>query len=158
MESNSQSSTESNAVAVLLVEDELPTSLGLQAELRKRGFAVDIAKSASEASKCLSNRIYSAIVLDLILPNDDPPSEASPLSKGSSQWAGVEVLRRIRHGEFAAKGSPSNVPVFVLTCVLAEDTRKEIDALAVEEFFSKPEDLSIVAERIKLFLQRSRAS
>lgn len=144
--------------AILVIEDERPTSHGLQAELSRRGFRADIAESVSAAADRLTGFAYTAVVLDLILPNDGPLDRALQPGTVASRFAGVEVLRRIRKGEFAGNGTVATVPVFVLTCVLDEETRKELDALKVQAFWSKPLGLSMVAERVKLFLHRSPKS
>ena len=155
MNINAEGATAGSTGTILLIEDERPTSQGLQEELNERGFKVDVAKTASEAVGRLTTLAYRAIVLDLILPNDELPDVASPPPSGVCQWAGVEVLRRIRRGDFAAQGTAAKVPVFVLTCVLDQDTRQELESLGIQAFWSKPVGLSIVAERVKLFFHAS---
>jgi two-component system OmpR family response regulator/two-component system response regulator QseB len=141
------------SAAVLLIEDERPTSEGLEAELTMRGFAVELARTAAEATRRLGEYPYSAVVLDLIIPDGGPPGATPEGARKPSSWPGVALLRCIRSGQFAERGVAAKLPVFVLTCVLAQDTQEELNSLGYQEFWSKPTKPAIVAEGIKLFLQ-----
>jgi DNA-binding response OmpR family regulator len=138
---------------ILLIEDERPTSGGLQSELSSRGFKVQVAATASQASSLLSGFAFSAIVVDLILPDDEHSQKVHPGNPHTYRLTGMEIIRRIRRGEFADGGTPPKVPIFVLTCVLEESTSSELEKLGIVQFWSKPLGLAVVAERVKLFFQ-----
>jgi DNA-binding response OmpR family regulator len=53
---------------VLLVDDDEPTRHLLRALMVRFGFVSEVAKNGREAIDCLRQRKYSAIVLDLMMP------------------------------------------------------------------------------------------
>jgi DNA-binding response OmpR family regulator len=144
--------------AILVIEDETPTSLGLETELLRRGFKADVAATAGEAISRLSEFAYNAVLLDLMLPDGGLQMPQSEPKRIGYRFLGVEVLRRIRRGDFAGQGTAAKVPVFVLTCVLDQDTRQELESLGIQAFWSKPESLSRIAERVKLFFHTNPES
>src|SRR5579872_5377602 len=77
---------------LLVVEDNEPLAQLLTKGLNAVGFSVDVVSTAGEARDVLATTRYSAVVLDLGLPDDD----------------GLSVLRELRERKDAT-------PVLVLT-------------------------------------------
>ena len=59
----------SQAISVLLVEDDAPTSWRLQDALNKAGYQVRAAATLSEARACLAQGTARVLLTDLQLPD-----------------------------------------------------------------------------------------
>jgi DNA-binding response OmpR family regulator len=64
----------SQAITILLVEDDAPTSWRLQDALARAGFQVTAAATLAEARACLARSSPKVLLTDLQLPDghDDP--------------------------------------------------------------------------------------
>ncbi len=102
--------------SVLVIEDDPRDQAQLVQALAGAGYAVESARTGSEALSLCSTRKFDAITLDLLLPD----------------MGGQEVLRRVRASELN-----SDVPVVVAT--VATD-RGAIAGFAVNDFLTKPID------------------
>jgi PAS domain S-box-containing protein len=102
------------APAVLVIEDDARDRARLVESLGEAGYAVESARTGSEAVALCRSRRFDAITLDLLLPD----------------MAGQEVLRRVR-----ADGPNADVPVVVVT-VVAEPGA--VAGFAVHDFLRKP--------------------
>jgi CheY-like chemotaxis protein len=102
--------------SVLVIEDDSRDQFLLVAALSKAGYAVEVARTGSEALALCTTRKFDAISLDLVLPD----------------MSGQEILRRVRAGELNR-----DVPVVVVTMV-AE--RGAMAGFAVHDFLLKPID------------------
>lgn len=134
---------------VLLVEDASLTSEGVVIELKKRRIACDVAQSLAEAVAFLTTRAYPLVSLDLMIPEITP--ERAP-SLPDLQ-CGLGLLAKIRGGEFEKHGTPRDVPVYVLTCVLESEARAQLSELAPVEVLTKPTPVRVLAEKIRLHLE-----
>jgi DNA-binding response OmpR family regulator len=85
---------------LLVVEDNQDLAQLLAKGLSKSGFTVDISGTASEARAALTGTQYTAVILDLGLPDGD----------------GLALLQEVRR-----RGSPT--PVVVLTARAGVDDR-----------------------------------
>ena len=56
---------------ILLCEDDPDAAIALRGQLRQCGFATDIAHTAEDAVTCAEAAYYSAILVDLLLPDGD---------------------------------------------------------------------------------------
>jgi DNA-binding response OmpR family regulator len=74
---------------LLLVEDEENTIGFLQQGLREEGFVVDVARTAGQADLAVHDQDYDAILLDVMLPEEDG---FSLCRKWRSQGLNVPVL------------------------------------------------------------------
>ncbi|KTD50032.1 sensory box histidine kinase/response regulator [Legionella quinlivanii] len=102
----------------LICEDDPDQSKFLGLLMESAGFAVDIVDSVAEAKKCLNTTKYKAILLDLILPDQD----------------GISFIRELRNSE-----KTRELPVIVLS-VIAETGHSIIngDAILVIDWLDKP--------------------
>ncbi|PIR54484.1 hypothetical protein COU75_00645 [Candidatus Peregrinibacteria bacterium CG10_big_fil_rev_8_21_14_0_10_42_8] len=75
--------TEKKGKKVLIVEDERPLSHALELKFSHEGFEVVIATDGAEALKIANTTTFSAILLDLIMPNMDGFTFMEQLKKKS---------------------------------------------------------------------------
>lgn len=116
---------------LLVIEDDDALADALIAALARRSIACDHAATAEDAGLMLRATHYSAVLLDLGLPDDD----------------GLAVLRRIRGGN-------NNVPVIILTARGATDERiSGLDAGA-DDYLVKPFDFDELEARLRAVMRR----
>src|SRR5579864_7620673 len=116
---------------LLLVEDNETLSALLEKGLAAAGFAVDAVKSVSEALAALARMRFSAIVLDLGLPDGD----------------GFAVLQALR-----GKGDPT--PVLILTARSAVGDRVKGLMRGADDYLGKPFALEELIARLQALLRR----
>jgi two-component system response regulator MprA len=120
------------AVRVLVVDDEPAVRSTLRRALVLEGYTVDVAADGSEALRLLALESPDAIVLDLAMPEVD----------------GLEVCRRLREA-----GDPT--PVLVLTVRDGvDDVVAGLDAGA-DDYVVKPFELKELLARLRALLRRS---
>jgi DNA-binding response OmpR family regulator len=118
---------------VLLVEDDGLLGEGLQAGLRRAGFAVEWLRDGQAADAAVQTEPFAAIVLDLGLP----------------KLGGLELLRRLRTRS-------DRTPVLVLTSrELVEDRIRGLDGGA-DDYVVKPVAVGELAARIRALIRRSQ--
>lgn len=127
---------DTEAMRLLLVEDDRMIGDSLRKALRDDGYAVDWVYDARAANATLASERFDLVLLDLGLPN-------------AQQWGGgLDVLRALR-------ARRDTTPVIVLT---ARDTLNErvagLDAGA-DDYLVKPFDLDELAARMRALLRRS---
>ncbi|MHB1502771.1 MAG: response regulator transcription factor [Acidimicrobiales bacterium] len=116
---------------VLVVEDEVRMAALLKRGLEEEGYAVDVVGTGPEALWLGMECDYSAIVLDVLLPELD----------------GFAVCRRLRE---ANRWSP----VIMLTALDAVDDRvKGLDAGA-DDYLSKPFSFAELSARLRALVRR----
>ena len=120
---------------VLQVEDDAVLGDALLNALRGAGYAVDWARSGTEADVALQDQVYDAVVLDLNLPGMD----------------GFEVLQRLR-------GRRSDTPVLILTARDALDDRVRGLDLGADDYMLKPFDMPEFLARVRALLRRGSAA
>lgn len=117
---------------ILVVEDDALLRDALQVGLGLHGFAVDAVAACEDARAALATTAYSAIVLDVMLPDG----------------SGLDILRELRRNADAT-------PVLLLT---ARDTTPEriggLDSGA-DDYLGKPFDLDEVAARLRAICRRA---
>ena len=121
---------------VLIIDDERPVLMTLEALLKRRGYEVDTAPTAAQGLKVLKSKSPPLILLDLRLPDAD----------------GLEMLDRI-------KNELPEVPVIILTAHDSLHNAIESIKRGAFHFISKPyapeELLSLVEKALeKQFLLR----
>ena len=118
---------------LLLVEDNERFGPLLTEGLRRAGFAVDLLTSVAEAEASIATVAFSAVLLDLGLPDGD----------------GLDLLRRLR-------GTGNDVPVLILTARdRIGDRVLGLDAGA-DDYLVKPFALEELVARINALLRRPR--
>ncbi|MCW8417466.1 response regulator [Fluoribacter dumoffii] len=107
---------------LLICEDDSEQANYIKLLLESAGFIVETAQTANEARKLLANSEFHALLLDLILPDQD----------------GVSFIRELRKNK-----KTKNLPIIVLS-VIAE-TGKELsngDAVSIVDWLDKPIDFN----------------
>ncbi len=117
---------------LLLVEDDAELSQSLQQQLKKEGFAVDVADNGIDAEFMGDEEPYDAIILDLGLP----------------QRSGLEVLRNWRHRD-------NKVPVIVLTARDAWHERVDGFKAGADDYLGKPFHTEELLVRILALVRRN---
>ncbi len=110
------------ATRVLVVDDEALIRWSVTERLQVDGHAIVSAATLGAARNALSQSTFSAIVLDIRLPDGD----------------GIELLRRVR------KELPA-VPVIMISAHGDAKTAATVRALGAVAFLSKPFDLDALA-------------
>ena len=118
---------------VLLIEDDATLGSGLKTALEQTGLPVCWRTTARDARAEMDDNRFSAILLDLGLPDDD----------------GLVFLKRLRHGGDAT-------PVIVITANAQRDTR--LDGLngGADDYITKPYDLDELIARLRVILRRGQ--
>lgn len=117
---------------LLLVEDDAELSQSLQQQLKKEGFAVDVADNGIDAEFMGDEEPYDAIILDLGLP----------------QRSGLEVLKNWRQRD-------NKVPVIVLTARDAWHERVDGFKAGADDYLGKPFHTEELLVRILALVRRN---
>lgn len=113
---------------LLICEDDQDQADYLKALLETAGFEVDIASTAAEAKEKLHNQCYQAMLLDLILPDQD----------------GIALIRELRLDK-----RTRNLPIIVLSIIAQTGkTLSSGDAVSVVDWIDKPVDLNHLLKTI----------
>ena len=111
---------------VLVVDDEQEFLENVSERLVNRGFFVDTALNGEQALEKISERIYDAIVMDLMMPGID----------------GMETLKR-------ALSKKPDLQIILLTGHASVQVGVEAMRQGALDFMEKPADLDLLAEKIK---------
>jgi DNA-binding response OmpR family regulator len=117
---------------ILLVEDEPSIALALEDDLRREGYAVDLALDGEEACRLGADGRYDLILLDVMLPKRD----------------GFEVCRRLR-------SDGVKTPILMLTA-RGQESEKVIGLeLGADDYVTKPYGPRELRARVKALLRRA---
>jgi PAS domain S-box-containing protein len=117
--------------ATILVAEDNPTNqLVIDFMLKKMGYRVDIANNGQEAIEALQRQRYDLILMDLEMP----------------VLTGVEASQRIR-ADFKADRQPR---IVALTANATEDKELECLAQSMDAYLTKPINIPLLIEQIKL--------
>lgn len=117
---------------ILVVEDDAILSDGLETGLSLSGFSVEVARTLEEARAALSAGEFSAVVLDVMLPDG----------------SGIDLLAELRARQDAQA-------VLLLTARdSVPDRIAGLDAGA-DDYLGKPFDLDEVAARLRALVRRA---
>lgn len=117
---------------LLLVEDDVELSQNLHQQLKKEGFAVDLADNGIDAEFMGDEEPYDAVILDLGLP----------------QRSGMEVLKNWRQRD-------NKVPVIVLTARDAWHERVDGFKAGADDYLGKPFHTEELLVRILALVRRN---
>jgi DNA-binding response OmpR family regulator len=116
---------------LLLVDDNERLSRLISASLAKAGFETDVFATAAEAAAAVESLLYSAVILDLGLPDQD----------------GLALLKRLR-------ASGNALPILILTARGGiEDRVRGLDAGA-DDYLVKPFAQEELIARLRAMLRR----
>ena len=116
---------------VLIVEDHRDISSMLAEFLGEQGYEVFCAYDGREASALIADRIYTIILMDLMLPYK----------------SGDVLIRELR--------THSDTPVICLSAKSGMETRLQVLRMGADDYILKPFDLNEVLVRIEVVLRRS---
>ena len=116
---------------ILVVEDDPILSNGLSAGLALNGATVDCVGTCEDASAALATSEFSAVVLDVMLPDG----------------SGIDLLRRLRR-------NGSRTPILLLTARDAVGDRIEGLDAGADDYLGKPFDLDELAARLRAIVRR----
>jgi two-component system OmpR family response regulator len=116
---------------VLVVEDSVKTASLIKRGLEEEGYAVDVAVSGSEALSMSTSYPTDAIVLDVMLPDED----------------GFEVCRKIREA-----GTWS--PILMLTALDGVHDRVRGLDVGADDYLTKPFAFTELTARLRALLRR----
>ena len=120
---------------ILVVEDEPSIALALEDDLRREGYAVDVAMDGEEACRRGAGQRYDLILLDVMLPKKD----------------GFEVCRHLRSEGVKA-------PILMLTA-RGQESEKVIGLeLGADDYVTKPYGPRELRARVKALLRRTGES
>lgn len=112
---------------VLIVEDEPNIVESLSFILGRAGFDIETAVDGVEALQRLRRQVYSALILDLMLPGIN----------------GFDVLRSVR-----SDGELKDMPVIVLTAKGQAADRQAAEAIGATAFITKPFSNAEIVQRV----------
>ena len=117
---------------VLIVEDDETLADGLSVGLRLQGFTPELVTCCADAREALAQGCFSAVVLDLMLPDG----------------SGIDLLAGLRAGG-------DRVPVLLLTAL--DQVRDRIGGLdgGADDYLGKPFDLGEVSARLRAIIRRA---
>jgi two-component system KDP operon response regulator KdpE len=119
------------AVKVLVVDDEPPIRRALAANLRARGYLVELAENGEQALELAARTHPDLVVLDLGLPGLD----------------GLEVIRALRGW--------NRLPIVVLSAREAEADKVEALDAGADDYVAKPFGMDELLARIRAALRRA---
>jgi DNA-binding response OmpR family regulator len=117
---------------VLVVEDEVRLAEAIARGLRAEGFDIDVAHTGPDGLWRALEGVYSAIVLDILLPGLN----------------GYAVCRQLR-----AEGN--RTPVLMLTAKQGEHDEAEGLELGADDFLRKPFSFVVLVARLRALIRRT---
>lgn len=123
--------TGTGLMRVLLIEDDLMIGKSLKQALQNESMVVDWTRSGVEGEEALTTNDYSAVLLDLNLPDKN----------------GIDVLR-------ATRQAGNKAPILVITARDDIDDRISGLDLGADDYMVKPFDMRELVARMRAVLRR----
>lgn len=123
--------TDNLSQRILVVDDDARLRALLQRFLEDDGFIVRTAHDGSQMDKFLQRELFSLIVLDLMLPNED----------------GISICKRLR-------AENSDIPIIMLTAKGGDTDRIAGLEAGADDYLPKPFNPKELLARIKAVLRR----
>lgn len=119
---------------ILVVDDDYAIRKLLEVKLRSEGYDVVTAESGPEALDIAGKQRPDLIVLDNMMPG----------------MSGERVAARVR-----ATNGLQDVPILMLTAVRSDETVERAFAAGVDDYVTKPFNLSEIVWRVRALLRRT---
>ena len=116
---------------VLVVDDELPMLRALGANLRARGYLVEVARSGEEGLELAAGQLPDAVILDLGLPD----------------ISGIEVIDGLRGW--------TRVPIIVLSARDSEQDKVTALDAGADDYVTKPFGMNELLARLRAAVRRN---
>ena len=116
---------------ILVVDDDVRLRTLLQRFLEEDGFVVRVAHDGKQMDKLMQREMFSLIVLDLMLPDED----------------GIAICKRLRT-------SNSEIPIIMLTAKGSDADRIAGFEAGADDYLPKPFNPKELLVRIKAVLRR----
>jgi len=115
---------------ILILEDDPGIAKMLAVMLEQDGYDVDIAGTAEEARKLIASKVYDAMTVDVMLPDQD----------------GISLVRELRANE-----DTKNIQTIVVSAK-ASETKEEVVAssMGIVDWLEKPVDRDKLARAVRL--------
>jgi two-component system cell cycle response regulator CtrA len=120
-------------VRILLIEDDVPTSKGIESLLNKEGVTVDTTSFGQYGIEVGKIYDYDGIILDLMLPDID----------------GLEVIKKLRNSNI-------KTPVLVLSGLNESKDKTNCLDLGADDYVTKPFEGPELISRIQAVIRRSK--
>jgi DNA-binding response OmpR family regulator len=127
---------DSEAISVLIVEDNRDLAANMTDYLEARGYLVDVAMDGVTGLHLAVTQAHDVIALDLMLPGID----------------GLTVCRRLR------QDAQSSVPVLMLTARATLDDKAAGFGEGADDYLVKPFELRELDLRLRALTRRARAN
>lgn len=121
-----------NKVRILIVEDEITSTIFLKRLLQKSDYQVTITYNGMEAMKELELDKYDIILTDWMMPQID----------------GIELIRRIREN---IKPSPY---IIMVTALVSEGAKQHALTSGADDYIAKPIEVEELLEKVDLGIKK----
>lgn len=122
----------SNAIKILLAEDDNNLGLLLESFIKAKGFKVDLARDGKQALEKFNQDTYHFIILDVMMPEID----------------GFTVAKEIRQID-------AKIPILFLTAKSMKEDKLEGFAIGADDYLTKPFSMEELVARIEAILKRT---
>ena len=116
---------------ILVVDDSNTNIVLLEAILEDKGYLIQTALSAKEASDCIEKRMPDLILLDLLMP----------------KISGFDFLEKLRINDKTV-----NIPVIIVSAVIDDESINRIRRLGATGFIQKPVNIQQLIESVERVL------
>jgi DNA-binding response OmpR family regulator len=120
---------------ILIVEDEPSIALALEDDLRREGYATEVAADGNTAAQTAISQSFDLILLDVMLPGKD----------------GFEVCREVRRAGI-------ETPIVMLTAKTQEAEKVLGLELGADDYVTKPYSARELRARVKAHLRRNEGN
>jgi CheY-like chemotaxis protein len=118
---------------LLWIEDDASELHALVSGLGKTGWDIETATTEAEANTIIDRgEHWDAILLDIILPEEENPTQESLLKEHARPFIGLDLLTRINN-----KYGASRPPVVAITKVTDEVVRQRLNELKADRILTK---------------------
>lgn len=124
----------SNAIKILLAEDDNNLGLLLESFIKAKGFKVDLARDGKQALEKFNQDTYHFVILDVMMPEMD----------------GFTVAKEIRQID-------AKIPILFLTAKSMKEDKLEGFAIGADDYLTKPFSMEELVARIEAILKRTNA-